>query len=79
MATTPEALLGAADVLSNGQGEVDWRNAASRAYYAAYHRCQPRGSTPASSSGGRRPQNLIQLQRKTAVTQTRPASLRDCG
>ncbi|MCY4058407.1 MAG: hypothetical protein OXG44_10440 [Gammaproteobacteria bacterium] len=30
----------AASVLLRGGGEVDWRNAASRAYYAAHHRCR---------------------------------------
>ena len=41
MAVTPEDLL-ASDVLLGGDGasEVDWRNATSRAYYAAYHRCR---------------------------------------
>jgi len=28
----------AQSLLDNSTGEVDWRNAASRAYYAAYHR-----------------------------------------
>ena len=40
MAVTPEALLAAADVLGRGDAEADWRNATSRAYYAAYHRCR---------------------------------------
>ena len=40
MAITPEEILAAASVLLGGGGEVDWRNAASRAYYAAYHRCR---------------------------------------
>ena len=39
MAVTPEALLEAAEEISAGDREVDWRNAASRGYYAAYHRC----------------------------------------
>lgn len=40
MAVTPEALLAAADAIGQGNSEADWRNAASRAYYAAYHRCR---------------------------------------
>ncbi len=39
MAVTPETLLEAAEEISAGDREVDWRNAASRGYYAAYHRC----------------------------------------
>ena len=39
MAVTPEQIFGAASVLLAGDAEVDWRNAAGRAYYAAYHRC----------------------------------------
>lgn len=31
-------IIKSASTLSEGEGEVDWRNAASRAYYAAYHR-----------------------------------------
>ncbi len=40
MAVTPEQLLDAATKLERGDSEADWRNAASRAYYAAYHRCR---------------------------------------
>ncbi len=35
MAVSPEVLLEAAAALGNGHGEADWRNATSRAYYAA--------------------------------------------
>ena len=41
MPVTPDALLEAAKALGRGEAEVDRRNAASRAYYAAYHRCLP--------------------------------------
>ena len=41
MAVSPEQLLEAAEELAQGNREVDFRNAASRAYYAAYHRCRP--------------------------------------
>lgn len=40
MAVTPEVLLAAAEALGRGTSEVDWRNAASRGYYAAFHRCR---------------------------------------
>ena len=39
MAVSPEVLLDAAAALGSGNSEVDWRNATSRAYYAAYHSC----------------------------------------
>lgn len=39
MAVSPEVLLEAAAVLGLGNSEADWRNAASRAYYAAFHSC----------------------------------------
>lgn len=41
MAVSPKQLLEAAQELAQGNCEVDFRNAASRAYYAAYHRCRP--------------------------------------
>ena len=37
---TPDELLDAAVALAAGDREVDWRNATSRAYYAAFHRCR---------------------------------------
>ncbi len=40
MAVTPESMLASAAAMSLGGAEVDWRNASSRAYYAAYHRCR---------------------------------------
>lgn len=40
MSVSLEILLDAASELGRGVREVDWRNAASRAYYAAFHRCQ---------------------------------------
>lgn len=41
MPVTPDDLLDAARTSLDGStGEVEWRNAASRAYYAAYHRCR---------------------------------------
>ena len=43
MSVTPNALLEAAKVLGRGETEVDRRNAASRACYAAWHQCLPIG------------------------------------
>lgn len=40
MPVAPEEILEAAAELAHEEREVDWRNAASRAYYAAYHRCR---------------------------------------
>lgn len=40
MAVAPSDMLDAAAEMAAGSREVDWRNAASRAYYAAYHRCK---------------------------------------
>ena len=40
MSVTPEALFEAASTISQGDREEDWRNAASRAYYAAFHKCR---------------------------------------
>ena len=36
MAVTPESILESAAAMSQGGAEVDWRNATSRACYAAY-------------------------------------------
>ena len=43
MSVTPNALFEAAKALGRGAAEVDRRNAASRAYYAAWHQCLPIG------------------------------------
>lgn len=40
MPVTAREILDAADELAGGKREVDWRNGASRAYYAAFHRCR---------------------------------------
>ena len=54
MAITPKELLQAAREMAAGTREVDWRNAASRAYYAAHHRCIPIMYGRASASPGHR-------------------------
>lgn len=41
MSIGPSDFLEAARELGKGSEEVDFRNAASRSYYAAYHRCKP--------------------------------------
>lgn len=40
MAVSPRTLLESANTLLQGGEEIDHRNAASRAYYAAYHACR---------------------------------------
>ena len=41
MAVTPAMILASARAMcEGGDAEVDWRNAISRAYYAAYHACR---------------------------------------
>ena len=56
MSVTPRELLEAAGALGQRGSEVDLRNAASRAYYAAYHQCrrlaQDLRLRPAPGSGG---------------------------
>ena len=56
MAITPRELLEAAGTLGQRGSEVDLRNAASRAYYAAYHQCRQLARDlrlrPAPGSGG---------------------------
>ena len=53
MAVSPKQLLEAAQELAQGSREVDFRNAASRAYYAAYHRCRPIAQRNGLRSSGR--------------------------
>ena len=53
MAVSPNQLLEAAQELAEGSREVDFRNAASRAYYAAYHRCRPIAKRHGLRSSGR--------------------------
>ena len=40
MPVTPNEILESAVELSEGGREVDWRNAGSRAYFAAFHHCR---------------------------------------
>lgn len=52
MAVTPRELLEAADALEQRGSEVDLRNAASRAYYAAYHQCRKLPQLPPAPGSG---------------------------
>ena len=55
MPVTPDALFEAARAIAQGGSEVDLRNATSRAYYAAYHRCRLLAENlpePAAHQGG---------------------------
>lgn len=51
MPVTPDEILDSAIKHGSGEAEVDWRNACSRAYFAAFHRCRQirRPSNPMSS------------------------------
>lgn len=40
MSVTYREFLASAEVLRGGPAEIDFRNAASRAYYSAYHACK---------------------------------------
>ena len=75
MPITPELLLEAAKSLGRGGSEVDHRNAASRAYYAAYHRCRPIAERIGLSSGSQGVhRNLIDT-----LTSTRDRRLKSMG
>ena len=70
MAITPDELLRTADELAQGDRESDWRNAASRAYYAAYHACIPFAFGSASAEPGHR-EIADRLTRPTAAMPSR--------
>ena len=55
MAVTPRDILDAAAVMATGQQEIDWRNACSRSYFAAFHRCRgiAEGLEPHADTAGR--------------------------
>jgi len=42
----PEDFLDSAEEISEGRREIDYRNAVSRAYYAAYHACKTLAGPP---------------------------------
>ena len=77
MAVTPRELLEAAGALEQRGSEVDLRNAASRAYYAAYHQCrrlaQDLRLRPAPGSGGAHRRVI------DALTGSRDMKLRSLG
>ena len=64
MAITPNELFRAAREMAAGTREIDWRNAASRAYYAAHHRCIPFAYGRASASPGHA-QMIADLKRRS--------------
>ena len=61
MSVTPREILESAVALGNGSQEVDWRNACSRAYHAAFHRCRKiaEGLEPHASTTGRDPHKVV--------------------
>ena len=77
MAVTPNALFEAARVIGQGESEVDLRNAASRAYYAAYHHCRLLGQSlrsPAPPLQGGVHRTLI-----ATLTEARSSKLKSLG
>ena len=76
MPVTPNELLEAAKVIGRGEAEVDWRNAASRAYYAAWHRCLPIGRSVGLSA---QPGQGVHQQLIETLTGNRNATLKSLG
>lgn len=76
MPVTPNALLEAAKALGRGESEVDWRNAASRAYYAAWHRCLPIGRSVGLSA---QPDQGVHRQLIETLTGNRDRTLKSLG
>lgn len=72
---TPDVILDSAKALGQGDAEMEWRNAVSRAYYAAYHRCRPIAenldSTVDTTTGGHAA--VIELLQKRPAPQTQLA------
>ena len=79
MAVTPETLLRAADTLGSADAEVDWRNAATCAYYAAYHKCIPFAYGRATAEPGHS-ELIATLTEPRSPTRSRQAGhlLRQC-
>lgn len=75
MPVTPNELLEAAKAIGRGDAEVDWRNAASRAYYAAWHRCLPIGRSVGISA---QPRGMHQ-QLIDTLTESRDMTLKSLG
>ena len=76
MPVTPNELLDAAKVIGRGEAEVDWRNATSRAYYAAWHRCLPIGRSVGLSA---RPGQGVHQQLIETLTGNRNTTLKSLG
>ena len=76
MSVTPNALLEAAKVLGRGETEVDRRNAASRAYYAAWHQCLPIGRSVGLSD---QPGQGVHQQLIGTLTGNRNLTLKSLG
>ena len=76
MPVTPNALLDAAKALGRGESEVDRRNAASRAYYAAWHQCLPIGRSVGLSA---QPDKGVHQQLIATLTGDRNPALKSLG
>ena len=76
MPVTPDALFEAAKALGRGGTEVDRRNAASRAYYAAYHRCLPIGRSIGLSAA---PDRGVHRQLVDTLTESSDPKMKSVG
>ena len=76
MPVTPDALFEAAKALGRGGAEVDRRNAASRAYYAAYHRCLPIGRSLGLSAA---PAHGVHRQLVDTLTESSDLKMKGIG
>ena len=82
MAVTCLDFLNSAVEFKGGGSEVSWRNAASRAYYAAYHACLPLAKSLPNYrdvQGGVHTQLIAALENATARDSTSHLSVRALG
>lgn len=82
MAVTCLDFLNSAVEVKGGGSEVSWRNAASRAYYAAYHACLPLGKSLPNYwdvQGGVHTQLIVALENATARDSTSHRSVKALG
>ena len=70
MSIAPEELLSNAKILCEGAQEFDWRCAASKAYYAAYHKCKIVGETLPESPYDSQPMGVHDTLIKKFSTQS---------
>ena len=77
--------MASAETMARGSTEVDWRNACSRAYYAAFHRCRAlaQGVEPytdtATGSAHRLVADILTNPTNEAMHKRLGYKLRQCG